>query len=379
MIKHIAGSGIKQGQWVACGAEKQCRLGGLHVSAEVVQNIKTELRSRGLKVNLADVTEDHARAWLKAHPDTNSWESKDLETSTLDKLRDIEERFQPLDSMGQRKAFVIQGGDPEAIEMQTLEDELKNYENNTDTLKKLIDETEKVKQEISVTFEQDKTAYEKVIGNKKYYSHRQHEALTPGYNEARKNFQETENLYKSAIRLSTAMKSFSQNYRKNPVEIGKRIYSLKTNTAIKELPERYLTHSDRFSDVGIDTYNKSVTETMNNKELSYDERNKRIQELRAGLKETAKFNFQSDVNFTKDSLKNRIANLFERAVSHKTPNRGGPVIITSGEQRAEQDELRKELQVNQHKLVDFFNRLEKAPIHSLITRSSREETLRNMR
>lgn len=386
MIKHIAGSGKKQGQWVACPAEKQCRIGGLHVPSETIQNIKTELRSRGLKVNLSDITEQNAKAWLQAHPDEKAWESSEEkaaevaspapepELTSLDKIQNIQDRIKENDPKHKIAALITQGLNPEEAELQVLEGQLKTINEDNKTAHELYSDAMKIRTEEGNNLRQATIAYEKIAhaGNGRNMAPREHiRNGTPGYREASNEVQRTERLHYSAQILSTAARKAIRDHEREPQEIESRIKELKNNTTLRGLPERFLTHSDNFSEVGIAAYNNSVTDVINNKTLSDKEKEEHVQKLRSGLKETAKSKFQGDVNYTQDSLKNKIANLFERAVSHKYPDRGSPLKITSEEQKEKQNKVRGELKENRFRLIQFFNRLEQAPITSLISRDAK--------
>ena len=63
--KHIAGSGAKAGQWVACGA-KVCTLGGTHVTTKFLSTVQTwKSDVNASRVNLKDITEQDVKDFNK--------------------------------------------------------------------------------------------------------------------------------------------------------------------------------------------------------------------------------------------------------------------------------------------------------------------------
>lgn len=58
---HIAGSGAKAGQWVTCGARKNCRVGGTHTTADSLQGAKLWAG----KKRITDLTPDDYIGYLE--------------------------------------------------------------------------------------------------------------------------------------------------------------------------------------------------------------------------------------------------------------------------------------------------------------------------
>lgn len=54
--KHVAGSGIRKGQWVTCNAKNECRLGGQHITEQTLNATRIWLDEKGIGKKVSEVT-----------------------------------------------------------------------------------------------------------------------------------------------------------------------------------------------------------------------------------------------------------------------------------------------------------------------------------